>query len=69
MLDPRTGFRDDQPVLSVALPRKTCEQINWEMVDPSDSMKNFVHRMKFKRSVGFDIIDPIRMNELSGAGA
>ena len=62
--DTKTGNKVDQPILLVAFPRETCGAVKWETVDPSDAMKNFVHRMTFKRFVGFEPIDPLRIADL-----
>lgn len=53
MLNTKTGYIEDMPILSVAIPKKTLELLNFDAIDPSDSMKNFVHKMEFKRGQGF----------------
>ena len=53
LLNTKTGHMEEQPILSVAMPRKTLEHLNFEMIDPSDSMANFVHNMKFFKTKGF----------------
>jgi hypothetical protein len=59
LLDTKTGHIEEQPILSAVIPRKTIELLNFETLDPSDSMGNFVHRMDFKKTKGFAIVDPI----------
>lgn len=49
-LNPRTGHIAEQPVLSVTLPRAELSRLNFDQVDPSDAMENFVHRGDFKAS-------------------
>lgn len=59
LLNTQTGHMEEQPILSVAIPRKTFENLNFDMIDPSDSMANFVHRMKFMKSKGFAQVERI----------
>lgn len=49
-LDGRTGNQAGLPVLSVAFDRATVERLDFEHLDPSDSMENFVHRGDAKAS-------------------
>lgn len=64
LLNTQTGHMEEQPILSVAMPRKTIEQFNFDMIDPSDSMANFVHRMKFMKTKGFSQVERILPEEL-----
>ena len=64
LLNTRTGHKEDQPILSVAMPRKTLEGLIFDMIDQSDSMENFVHRMNFKKTKGFSAIEAIKPEEL-----
>lgn len=59
MINKKTGHMEEMPILSVAIPRKTLEVLNFDAIDPSDSMKNFVHRMKFKRGQGFEPVESL----------
>jgi hypothetical protein len=59
LLDPRTGHLAEQAIASVAIPRSTFESLNLERVDPSESLRNFIHRMEFKKTAGFTPIEPI----------
>ena len=43
-IDPRTGRAAELPVLSVAIPRSTVARLEFEHLDPSDSLENFLHR-------------------------
>lgn len=64
LLNTQTGHMEEQPILSVAMPRKTLENINFDMIDPSDSMVNFVHRMNFMKTKGFAKVERISPEEL-----
>jgi hypothetical protein len=59
LLNTQTGHLEMQPILSVAIPRKTLETLNFEMLDPSDSLNNFMHRMKFMKTKGFQAIEAL----------
>ena len=63
LLNTATGHLEATTVLSVALSRKTMSGLNFEMVDPSDSMRNFVHRMEFKKTRGFCPCERLRPSE------
>lgn len=64
LLNPKTGYVEEQTILSVMLMRKTFEQINLHHIDPSEAMKNFLHKMRFKKTTGFDIIEPLSFDEI-----
>jgi len=53
LLNTKTGHMEDQPILSVIIPRDKLHELNFEMLDPSDSMGNFIHNMKFLKTKGF----------------
>lgn len=59
LLNSATGHLEDQPILSVALARETLFKLNMQSIDPSDSMKNFVHTMNFKKTAGFMPVDKV----------
>ena len=59
LLNSKTGHLEDKPIISVAIPRKTLETFNFEMLDPSDSMENFVHKMTFKKTKGFEAVEKL----------
>jgi hypothetical protein len=48
--EPRTGHTGEQPVLSVAIPRSGLAGLNFERIDPSDTVDSFTHRGDFKAS-------------------
>lgn len=59
MLNTQTGYMEKQPILSVIIPRKTLDKMNLDAIDPSDSMGNFIHAMKFKKTEGFQQIEKV----------
>lgn len=64
LLSSQTGYMEEKSILSVAIPRKTLEGLNFEMLDPSDSMSNFIHRMAFKRTTGFGGVESLKVSDL-----
>jgi len=58
-LNTATGLLENQVILSVAMPRATLERMNFTAIDPSDSMSNFNHTMKFTRTAGFKPVDRV----------
>ncbi|WNJ96763.1 hypothetical protein RND59_06715 [Vibrio ruber] len=54
LLNKSTGHLEQQIILSVYIPRSTLLMLNMDLIDPSDSMQNFVHNMSFKKTKGFE---------------
>jgi hypothetical protein len=59
LLDPATGHLKQAAILSFRAPRATMDQLNFDAIDPSDSMRNFTHRMNFSAASGFKLVEPI----------
>jgi hypothetical protein len=57
ILNTHTGHMDEEPILSIAMPRSTVEKLNFETLDPSDALNNFVHNMDFKKGKGFEPVE------------
>jgi hypothetical protein len=69
-LDPATGQRVEQPVLSVFMPRAAFARLDFDRLDPSDAMDSFPHRGDLKasrKSEGFDPIVPLRPADIAQA--
>ena len=62
LLDTATGYKSVKPILSVALTRREMSKLNFDAVDPSDAMSNFVHNMKFSKSAGFNAVERLATN-------
>lgn len=60
VLDTSTGHMEDTPILSVWFVRDTFQRLDHRHLDASDSLRNFVHRMDFKRSRGFAPVEPLQ---------
>ncbi|MFI3175496.1 MAG: hypothetical protein R3Y53_09920 [Bacillota bacterium] len=59
VLDTSTGFNEDIAILSVAFNKAPLMKLNFESLDPSDSMIHFMHNMKFLKTAGFKPVDRI----------
>jgi hypothetical protein len=47
-LDTKTGKQAQKPVLSVIIPRAALDDLNFDRLDPSDAMENFLYRGRLK---------------------
>ena len=65
LVNSSTGHLEQQTILSVAMPKTTLDKLNFETIDPSDSMKNFKHNMKFSKTAGFSVVPNIQPEELA----
>ncbi|MHB8523838.1 MAG: hypothetical protein ACYDH9_24205 [Limisphaerales bacterium] len=68
VLDTQTGHRGTKPILSAAMPRQTISDLDFTSLDPVDAMANFVHRMEFTKSHGFNPVDSIQRGDLKEPG-
>jgi hypothetical protein len=67
LLDSRTGHSSEQPVLSVALHRERLESLNFDLLDPSDTIESLLHRGDFKasrKSGAFAAITPFDLRDV-----
>ncbi len=62
-LDTSTGHHRATTLLAVHFARPDLARLDMDAIDPSDSMKNFPHRMKFKKSTGFEPVEDITVDE------
>lgn len=56
LLNTRTGHMEESPILSACISRGTLHSLNMDNIDPSDCLNNFVHKMSFKKTKGFDAV-------------
>lgn len=63
MLDTATGHPRLSTLLAASFGREQLAALNLEKIDPSDSMKNFAHRMNFKKSTGLVAVEPMSLSE------
>lgn len=64
VLNSASGHVEVQPILSAVMPRETVQNLNFSALDPSDSMRNFVHRMDFNKTKGFAPVQRIEAPEI-----
>lgn len=67
LLDTKTGKQKEQPFLSVAITRSACRELNFEKLDPSDTIQSMHHRGDLKlsrKNGGFETIDPLTSADL-----
>ncbi|MCG8456898.1 MAG: hypothetical protein MI919_11510 [Holophagales bacterium] len=64
LLDTSTGHLQEQAILSVAIPRGSLRRLRLERLDASDSLKNFLHRMRFTQSNGFSPVEALGIGDL-----
>jgi hypothetical protein len=64
VLNTKTGHLEKSPIASVAIPRSTLVRLNFNQIDPSDSMQNFVHHMKFQKTKGFQVVEVVKSADL-----
>ena len=62
-LNTSIGHRELITFLAVHFFRDAWRKLNLDQIDPSDSMTNFPHRMRFKKTSGFEPIPPITPDE------
>jgi hypothetical protein len=67
ILNPQTGHQEQQPIVSVAIPRATLNKLNFNQIDCSDSMSNFSHRMKFSKTKGFAPVEALKPEDFKPA--
>ena len=53
LMNSATGNFEEQTIVSVNINRPKLDELNFDLLDPSDSMSNFEHRMDFKKNEGF----------------
>jgi len=58
-----TGHPESRTYLAVHFTRAQVAQLNLDRIDPSSSMANFPHRMKFVKTKGFSPVDPITFDD------
>jgi len=56
VLDTSTGRDQTKTILSVRFCRDGFKDINFDRIDPSDFIETFEHRMRFKKTSGFEAV-------------
>jgi hypothetical protein len=63
LLNLQTGGKEMHVIVSALIPKGTLDTLNFAALDPVDSMRNFVHKMKFSKSQGFSSVKPLDPKE------
>jgi len=59
-----TGITKEETIVSVAIDPAILNTLNFDLIDPSDSMKNFICNMKFGKTTGFAGVQKIEAGNL-----
>jgi hypothetical protein len=62
-LDPSTGHQVPVVILGASMLRETANHINFERCDPAEALSHFDHRMSFKKSTGFEAVEPVTFDD------
>jgi hypothetical protein len=65
LLDSSSGHMTDQPILSIVIPRRTAETLNFDALDPSDALQRFVHNMSFRKTKGFSAVEALSVDSVT----
>ncbi len=60
-INTETGFEEKATIVSVKIEKEILNKLNFELLDPSDSMNNFICNMKFRKTLGFNPVDRIKL--------
>jgi len=60
LMNSATGNFEEQTIVSVNIERDKLDKLNFDLLDPSDSMSNFEHRMDFKKNEGFKPVSDLQ---------
>ena len=61
IMNSATGNNEEKTIVSVSIEKDNLEQLNFELLDPSDSMSNFSCNMSFKKNEGFKPVDELQV--------
>ena len=60
-----TGHNDDAIILSVYFPYDELQKLNFSLIDPSDSIRNFQHTMNFNKTTGFTAVSQLEISKIN----
>lgn len=60
-LNTATGHLENQTILSVKISKQELEKLNFEYIDCSDAIGQFIHNMKFKKTQGFQAVPKLEI--------
>ena len=59
ILNSATGNYEEKTIISVIIEREILDKLNFDLLDPSDSLSNFNHNMSFKKASGFEPVSEL----------
>ena len=62
LLNKSTGHLEEEVIISAIIISDTLMALNLDQIDPSDSMVNFIHNMKFSKTTGFKATTIVEFN-------
>lgn len=63
VLNTSTGFNEEVTILSVLFDREKLNGLNFDLIDPSDALQNFVCNMKFLKTAGLKPVERISLHK------
>jgi len=64
LFDSTTGHEQEAVIVSVVITPDQLYRLNFDTLDPSDAMKNFLHRMQFAKTKGFSPVEKLNTDSL-----
>lgn len=61
ILNTQTGIIEDIPILSVEYKRSVLKNLDFDLLDPSDSLSNFSHKINYLSRKGFQKIELLKV--------
>ncbi|EKN69302.1 hypothetical protein BABA_10581 [Neobacillus bataviensis LMG 21833] len=62
IMDTAIGYPRKITILSVKIDKRALNKLNFNHIDCSDSMQNFLHNMKFKKTTGFGEVEKLKID-------
>lgn len=59
IINSATGNNEEKTIVSVNIEKEKLDQLNFDLLDPSDSMNNFSCNMNFKKTEGFIAVEEL----------
>jgi hypothetical protein len=64
LFDSTTGHEQEETIVSAVITPGQLARLNFDTLDPSDSMKNFLHNMQFAKTKGFSPVEKLNTDSL-----
>lgn len=60
-INTETGIEEKATIVSTRIENEILNKLNFDLLDPSDSMNNFTCNMKFRKTLGFKPVEKIKL--------